>query len=318
MKSIVPKGELRGFDICGMNLHFYIIRSDLDCYMKTTDLKNGTNITISKLHPSCKDGDHYIGHTNNSIYIIKGDTYRRVKDLTTDSGSYYKKIHSSYQGGDHYFSTFGKFYVLFKKDGVYKTTSHLTSDSDEKQYELQPELSDGLYYWGRTFHFYVMKINSEWGPEYHKGSNFSKNSCDSIASVHPDVLNFFPGGLSITKGKTVGRWESLKTICNDSNTPLEWKNTVTRKVGYNKEKMTEITQNWKIAASVKGTATDLLGLIAKCQISLSAEYGGSEVNTTNESWNEVTEKEEELSLELQPNENVYLWQYRMEIGRAHV
>ncbi|TFJ97681.1 EGF-like module-containing mucin-like hormone receptor-like 2 [Platysternon megacephalum] len=38
-------------------------------------------------------------------------------------------------------------------------------------------------------------------------------------SIHPDVLNFFPGGLTLTMGASTGGWECIKSLHNDSDSP---------------------------------------------------------------------------------------------------
>ncbi len=42
------------------------------------------------------------------------------------------------------------------------------------------------------------------------------------------------------------------------------------------------------------------------------------VSTENESWNEATEVEENLTFELKPNERLYLWQYKIGLGQEPV
>ncbi|KAL1252287.1 hypothetical protein QQF64_020083 [Cirrhinus molitorella] len=161
--------------------------------------------------------------------------------------------------------------------------------------------------------FFFLKSNSEWGVECYSGLNNKKHY-----SVHPDVLNFLPGGLSVTKGPAVGMWENIKTIINDSNTPVTWQKKITKKVGYSKEKMTQITHNWKIETSASIKSGELAKLITKLQFSLSLEYGGSHVSSENEIWNEETEEEEMLTFELKPKESVYLWQYKLGLGQESV
>ncbi|ROL49811.1 hypothetical protein DPX16_1182 [Anabarilius grahami] len=339
MTGIIPKSKTKGSDICGGNDYCYIIRSDLGCYMKTSHLTKGSNISIFSLHPACKDGDHYLGCEDGSFYIIKGNNYRRVKNLTTDSEAEVHSLHPNCQGGDHYFSANNNFYIIFQEKGTYRITSDMNTDSDAEECHLLPNYRNGLYYWGVyispftsenseqsnsiTFKFSLLhhrcflKPCSEWGVEF-CGSTDLSNNHPAVYSVHPDVLNFLPGGLSITKGPAFGIWENIKTISNDSNTPFAWTNKVTKKVGWNKEKMTQITHNWKIAASVSIGTGELAKLITNLQFSFSAEYGGSDVSTEKESWNEMTEEEEQLSFQLKPNESVYLWQYRMGLGENPV
>ncbi|XP_067266532.1 uncharacterized protein [Chanodichthys erythropterus] len=318
MNGIIPKSKAKGTDFCGVNDYYYIIRSDLGCYMQSSDYNKGLDLSIFSLHPACQDGDHYLGHEDGYFYIIKGNSYRRVTNLSTDSGAVVYSLHPNCRGGDHYLSAFGNFYIIFQGKGTYRRTTNMNQDLDAVEYSLHPNCRDGLYYWGLPNNYYFLKPVSKWGVEYYKGTDFSKDECTAVYSVHPDVLNFLPGGLSVTIGPSFGIWENIKTISNDSNTPVTWTKKITRRVGYNKEKMTQITHNWKIAASVSTESGGLAALIAKMQFSFSAEYGGSHVSTEKESWNEMTEEEEQLTLQLKPNESVYLWQYKLGLGEEPV
>ncbi|XDV37910.1 hypothetical protein PO909_007434 [Leuciscus waleckii] len=275
MAGIIPKRKIKGVDFCGCRTHYYIIRSDLGCYMRSYNFKEGSDISVHALHPSCQHGDHYI-------------------------------------------AAFGSFYIIFQEKGTYRKTKDLTSDYFSVEYPLHPNCRNGLYYWGLPDHYYFLKPTSEWGVEYYKGTNFNKDWCTAVYSIHPDVLNFLPGGLSITNGPAFGKWVSIKTASNDSPTPITWQRKVTKKVGYNKEKMSQITHNWKISASATISSGDLTGFIAKCQFSFSAEYGGSSVNTDKENWNEETVVEELLSFLLKPNERLYVWQYQLGFGSEAV
>ncbi|XP_016373914.1 uncharacterized protein LOC107713007 [Sinocyclocheilus rhinocerous] len=324
MSSIIPKSKAKGTDICAFNNYYCIIRSDLGCYMQTSDLNKGSDISIFSLHPACQNGDHYLGDSKGSFHIIKGNSCRRVTDLSTDSNAVVYKLHPNCQGGDHYFAAHRYFYIIFQEKGTLRVTTDMNLDSDAEVHTLHPDFRDGLYYWelhhiklfGMCFSF--LKPASEWGVEFCQAPYLGKDRHTAVYSVHPDVLNFLPGGLSVTKGPAIGMWENIKTIKNDSNTPVTWQKRITKKVGYNKAKMTQITHNWKIAASASVESGELAKLIAKLQFSFSAEYGGSHVSTENESWNEATEEEEQLTLNLKPHESVNLWQYKLGLGQESV
>ncbi|ROI70161.1 hypothetical protein DPX16_0512 [Anabarilius grahami] len=318
MKGIVPRGKTKGTDFCGIDEHIYIIRSDLGSYMQVGSLHKGKDINIRSLHPSCQNGDHYLAGKEGYFYIIKGNSYRRVKNLTTDRDSEVQSLHPNCQGGDHYLCAFGKFHIIFQEKGTYRSTSSLHHDSEATENSLHPNCRNGLYYWGLPNYYYFLKPESEWAVEFYKGTDFSKDHRTDICSIDPDVVNFLPGGLSITKGPATGMWENIKTITNDSDTPMAWTNTIKKTVGYNKEKMTEITHNWKIGMSASMESGALTALIAKFQFSFSAEYGGSRVSTEKESWNKATEVEETLSYEVKPHQRLYLWQFRLGFGKEPV
>ncbi|XP_056604679.1 uncharacterized protein LOC130421043 [Triplophysa dalaica] len=313
MRDIIPKNKIKGVDFCGDESFTYIIRSDLGCYMRASDLHGGSDLTMFKLHPSCQHGDHYLAVSPGGFYIIKGKSYRRVSDLSTDADAEVKDLHPDFQGADHYLSFSTGFLIIFQAKGTYTMAIDLSYNLYKLQFKLHPEYSNGLYHWGLGADCCFLKPVSEWGVEYYTCKDPDKPD-GQVYSVHPDVVNFLPGGLSITQGPAFGRWETIKTISNDSDTPVTWRKKIIKKVGYNKEKMTQITNNWKFGALATIESGDLSALIAKVQFSLSADYGGSQVNTVKETWDEVTEVEEELTLELKPHKSFYLWQYRLGVG----
>lgn len=325
MTGIVPRNKIRGVDICGKEVYTYIIRSDLGCYMTVTNLSKDSVISIERLHPSCQNGDHYIcDHITCYFYIIKGKSYRKVEYLSNDTNAVVGELHPKFQGGDHYFSVSGRFLVIFKETGICWTTKDLGQDSNAVEIKLHPNCNTGLYYWSTsdTSHvrgyrpqlYYFLKPTLEWGVEYCESEDLTKEKCLNVCSLHPDVVNFLPGGLAITQGPAIGRWKLVKTMDNNSETSVKWRQKILKRVGYNKEAMKEITHNWKIGASASLESGDLAGLIAKVQFSLSAEYGGSHVSTVKENWENATEVEEEVEVELQPNKSLHLWQYRLDLG----
>ncbi|XP_058867654.1 uncharacterized protein LOC131709278 [Acipenser ruthenus] len=318
MAGIVSKKKAPGVDFCGVNNYYYIVRSDLGCYMKSSNFNKGTDLVVYSLHPSCQGGDHYLAHQDDLFYIIKGNEYRRVFNMNKDDNSVVYSIHPNCQGGDHYLSAFGNFYIIFQDKGVYRRTSNMNKDSDAVEYTLHPNCKDGLYYWGIADHYYFVKSGTKWGVEYYKGTNFNKNHEVATYSFHPDVVNFLPGGLSVTQGPALGRWENIKTISNDSETEVTWTKKITKKVGFKKEKMSSIEHNWNVSMSASYQSGDLTAAFAKFQFSISAEYGGASVNTENEVWDELTEVEEQLQAEIKPHEKIYIWQYNLSLGKEAV
>ncbi|XP_051716916.1 uncharacterized protein LOC127494800 [Ctenopharyngodon idella] len=318
MPDIIPRHKIKGVDFCGSSFYYYIIRSDLGCYMRSCDFRGGGDLRIYALHPACQNGDHYFADEIGQFYIIKGNSYRKVMDLSTDTESAVYTLHPNCQGGDHYLSAFDWFYIIFQEKGTYRRTKDLSQDSGSDEFALHPNCRNGLYYWGLPDHYYFLKPASEWGVEYYIGNDFEDDRCVAVYSVHPDVLNFLPGGLSITNGPAFRKWDNIQTVSNDSPTPVTWQKKVTKKVGYNTEKTSQITQNWKIETSGSITAGKLARLILKWQFSFSTEYGGSSANAEKESLNEETEVEEQLSFELKPNQRFNLWQYQLGLGSEPV
>ena len=59
--EIVLKSEdkARGIDCCGDAEYYYIIRSDLGVYMRSTNFHQGNDIKVYSLSQACPWGDHY-------------------------------------------------------------------------------------------------------------------------------------------------------------------------------------------------------------------------------------------------------------------
>ncbi|OCT63348.1 hypothetical protein XELAEV_18044446mg [Xenopus laevis] len=318
MVGIVPKKEVCGVDFCGVDDYYYIVRSDLNCYMRCKNFNKGEDINIFSLHPSCRDGDHYVAHKDDLFYIIKGNSYRRVTNMNKDEDAVVYTLHPNCQGGDHYLSSGDYFYIIFQNRGVYRRTKNMNKDEDSEEFTLHPNCKNGLYYFGIKKYYYFVKPHDEWGLQYYRSGNFNKDEDSETFSFHPSVISFLPGGLAITKGSSFGTWECIKTISNDSDTPVTWTKKITKKVGYEKEKMSSIEHNWKISLEVSMETGGLSALIAKSQFSLKTEYGGSSVNTERENWTQATDVEESLSITLQPNKSMYIWQYQLGMGSESV
>ncbi|CAH2305357.1 Hypothetical predicted protein [Pelobates cultripes] len=318
MVGMVPKKDAPGVDFCGVDQYYYIVRSDLGCYMRSTNFNKGEDLVVYSLHFSCRNGDHYLAHEDDLFYIIKGTNYRRVTNMNTDEGAVVYALHPSCRGGDHYLSAFGHFYIIDQSRGVYRKTTNMNTYEDGVEYTLHPNCRDGLYYFGVKNYYYFVKPHDEWGVQYYKCTDFSKDENGESFSINPTVTNFVPGGLALIRGPSFGVWECIKTITNDSQSPITWTNKINKKVGYEKEKMSSIEHNWNVSATVSAETGGLSALVVKSQFSLSTSYGGSSVNTERENWNEVTETEETISLTVKPNEKIYVWQYKLGLGKEAV
>ncbi|KAG9273859.1 hypothetical protein AMEX_G10627 [Astyanax mexicanus] len=318
MADLLPRSKVKGVDMCDHSVfHQFIIRSDLGCYMYSTDVHKGHNLTIYDLHPSCQGGDHYLA-SENRFFIIKGSRYRCVSAMNTDSDAAVYDLHPKCQGGEHYLSVFKHFFVIFQSRGVFRVTTDLTTYSNGTEYVLHPNCKDGLYYWATANAIFFIKPKGDWGVTFHRTCNLNEDNYASTFSVHPDILNFLPGGVAVTHGTAFAKWELIKTIANDSKTPITWEKRISRKVGYTKSKSSSMEHNWKMSLSASYTAGTLTEAIAKFQFSLTAEYGGAQVNAENQSWEEATETEEKVNLTLQPNEKIYVWQYKLGFGKEDV
>ncbi|KAM3916035.1 uncharacterized protein RB166_015408 [Leptodactylus fuscus] len=316
--KIVPKNKTKGVDFCGVDKYYYIVRSDLTCYMRSTNFNHGEDLEIFSLHPSCRDGDHYLAHKDDLFYIIKGNSYRRVSNMNTDDNAIVFTLHPNCQGGDHYLSSEDYFYIIYQNRGVYRRTKNMNKDEDSEEFPLHPNCKDGIYYFGVADSYYFVKPHDEWGIQYVRSTNFSKDTDSVTFSFHPSVINFLPGGVGITMGPSYGDWKCIKTISNDSETPVQWQNKITQRIGYEKEKMSSVEHNWKVNASVSVETGGLSALIAKSQFSLSAEYGGSSVNTNKETWSEATEIEETINVTVQPHHKIFIWTYQLGLGNEPI
>ncbi|XP_038226254.1 uncharacterized protein LOC119842335 isoform X2 [Dermochelys coriacea] len=318
--SLVPRKDSLGTDIFRNINGDCVVRSDLGCYLQTTEfLEKGHNIKIQGLHPACLGGDHYVGSRQDpNIYIIKGSSYRVVQDLSTDKGAQVFELHPRCRGGDHYGRLCWTFFIIFQNQGVIRSVTNLRTAEGENNVVLPPEYCKGLYYFGIDHFLTLIKMDEKWGAQFFLYPDMRFDKLDSFFSIHPKVLNFFPGGLTLTKGTSTSGWECIKTLHNDSDSPIIWSNKVTRKVGYAKQKMSSIEHNWSISTEMSIGAGELTKLITQVQFSLRAEYGGRSVCTEQEDWNEAREEQESIQVILEPQKNLYIWQYCLGIGQEPV
>uniref|UniRef100_A0A8C5MDD9 Uncharacterized protein n=1 Tax=Leptobrachium leishanense TaxID=445787 RepID=A0A8C5MDD9_9ANUR len=314
MVGIASKKDAPGVDFCGVGAYYYIVRADLNCYMQSSNFNKGEGLAVHSLHPSCRNGDHYLASQDGYFYIIKGNSYRRVSNLSTDADAVVYSLHPNCQGGDHYLAAFGHFYIIYQSRGVYRKCRDIHSDYWGIEYTLHPNCRGGIYYFGIADYYYFVKPTDEWGSSYYKCTNFNTNEGVATYSFHPSVLNFLPGGLALTHGPSFGEWKCIKTITNDSVTPMTWTKKVIKRIGFEKEKMSSIEHNWNVSVTASLETGGLASAIVKSQLSFKASYGGVSINTDKETWSQATETEESLSLTLKPNEFFYLWQYQLGLG----
>ncbi|KAM9121578.1 uncharacterized protein ACDP82_015351 [Pangshura tecta] len=198
--SLVPHKDAPGTDVFLINGGVFIVRSDLGCYLRTEDLKTGTGIEIRRLHPACRGGDHYLSDMKDphNIYIIKGDSYRVVKDLSTDDGATVGELHPNCRGGDHYMTYGSNFSIIFLERGVMRCVLDLSTDEQGHDTPLKPDRCKGLYYFGFSLFQCHIEVDEKWGAQCYLFIDIA--SVKFVFSIHPDVLNFFPGGLALTQG----------------------------------------------------------------------------------------------------------------------
>ncbi|XP_034643001.1 uncharacterized protein LOC117885702 [Trachemys scripta elegans] len=317
--SLVPRKDSPGTDIFRNDNGDCIVRSDLGCYLQTELLENGRNIKIQRLHPACRGGDHYMGCVGDpDIYILKGGSYRVVKDLSMDEKPLVFDLHPRCRSGDHYGKTGSQFFIIFQNQGEMRWVTDLRTAEGERNFVLHSECTKGLYYFGIGYFLTLIQVDEKWGAQFYLYNEMSSASLNSVYSIHPDVLNFFPGGVTLTEGIFSAGWECIKILYNDSDSPITWSDKVTHKVGFAKEKMSSIEHNWSISAEMSIKAGKLIELITKFQFSLKAEYSGRSIRTEQEDWNEAREEEESIQVTLEPQKNLYIWQYQLGIGQEPV
>lgn len=317
--QIVPHLEANGTDFCGQESYQFVIRSDLGYYMKTYHVRDDNDLSVHPLHPACTGGDHYVG-TTSYFFVIKGNSCRRVTDLSTDAEAVKFTLHPECTGGSFYFANDTKNMYVIYKDGTLKHMRYMSREGCEirSRSRLHSNCQGGLYYWATEGWFYLLKRVDQWGLEYRRTRDLATDRESTDFSVHPTVAKFLPGGLAVTLGPTVGEWELLKAIKNDSaDIPLKWNHAITKKVGYKKEVMQSLQHNWNITTSY---STEISGSLeveklftssVKTQFSLSASYGGHQLNTNSEDWSEEHTIEQKLDLTVPPRKCLYVWQYKV-------
>ncbi|XP_060111516.1 uncharacterized protein LOC132583843 isoform X1 [Heteronotia binoei] len=318
MSQIVPKNKAPGSDFCGQNTYNYIVRSDLGCFMRSSDFVEGKDIGVFPLHTSCQGGAHYLAHEDDSFYIINRDNYRCVTNLDKGDDAVVYNLHPNCQGGDHYLFAFGYFYIIFQDRGVYRRVSNMNTDENGDEYTLYTSCKNGVYYWGVKDYCCFVKQHEASGIQFVRCASFLENPDTDICRFNESVVPFIPGGLAINKGPAFGKWEAIKIIPNDSDGPKVWENKIIRKVGYNRMKMNGVEQNWKTSMGTSYKPGALAEAIAKYQFSLSVQYGGVGVQTKQEDWSNITEVEEFFHVTLQPKSQMYIWQYQLGFGNEPI
>ncbi|CAB4004378.1 Hypothetical predicted protein [Paramuricea clavata] len=316
--EIVPHSKAHGIDFLGTNDYYYIVRSDIGVYLKSSNFHGGSDIEIFDLHLSCQNGEHYLASVEGYFYIIKGDSYRRVRNMKADTDAQVFPLHPNCRGGDNYYSVNESFYIVFQDRGVYRTTTNMKEDHDGQEFPIHENCKNGLYYWGRDEYVYILEPVRNWGVEYRRATNLKDDSNGKLYSMHRSVVDFLPGGLAITQGSTFAKWEQIKSIANDSDVEVHWSKEISHLKGVKRSELSTIEHNWKIQPTVSGSAGNLAGAFARAQFALQLEYGGKKVNTKNESWEDVKEVKEKIEFKLDPHQQVWIWQYLVGLGKEDI
>jgi len=310
--QIVPKNSsyARGIDICASKKYVYIIRSDLGLYMRTTSINQGSDMEVFKLHDALAWGDGYmLDDKGKWFYIVKGDTIHYCKDLTSDKDGKTKTLLSPYQGGDYYFCGESTFYVLFGSS--FRSTDNMYKHSRYDWGSMASAFNDGIYFWCQQSCINCLVQPGEWGPTYTYNYNPVTTGARTGNTISMDVVNFLPGGVAQSNGKSYGNWQLLKSQANDLDSSYDWTYHIGLQAGFNYSVMSSITNSWNINANASMDSGTLTKLLCQFQFSLDVQYGGSKTNTTSADWNVLGTIDSTIEKTIQPGEAVYVWQYQM-------
>ena len=130
------------------------------------------------------------------------------------------------------------------------------------------------------------------------------------------MINFLPGGLSFTFGSSEAKWELIQSVTNNSTTPLQWSEKISKTVGYKNSHFKSVETNWNVTESASmGTKFEAGGELAQVslevQFSQSTSYGGSNIKSRQEDWNEAYTTEETLSATIAGRATMYIWQFKI-------
>ena len=320
--GLLEHTKAKGIDICGSDSSIYIIRSDLGCYMRIDvyGLDKPQKLNIFPLNPYCAGGDHY-ANDGKLFYIIRDNSFIKVNDLSfpIDNSSSPQSLHQSCQNGDHYLYTNGSFFIINEKSNTYIAVSDLSTGETSEPPGTIYEGNRGIYYYGMPttsgLKFGVVHQANNWGVPFSMLESLTQGGDDRI--MLPDIINFFPGGLSTTFGPTESSWKPVQSFTNKSKAELTWSKSITKTVGYNRSRFQSMENSWSVSSTVSmGTKfeagiDDLCKASVETQFSLSASAGGKSVRSDQEDWNEQYTTEEKVELAIPPGGSVYVWQFTL-------
>lgn len=310
-----------------------IVRSDIGYYLENTISTHKKPYRVYQMHPSMMGGDHYMRIFLSWWIVVKGNSYRQSQDIDIkdcDPGAVLD-IHPNCRGGDHYCATYLdekkllQATVIFQKKGKYRVVNNspqngnmstpmvLSTDSNAKEGDLHDDYKDGLYFMANGSEYYVVKQVDDWGFSYYMTKDLSLPH----ESRHPfpiESVEFLLGGAGYGKGPSVGTWSYLKYIDNtEGNSPIAWSQEVEMKKGYNKTMSRSFEQHWENSAESEAGVE--IGIF-NAQIKLSATYGGSKVDASDEDWSEEKTTKETISVTVPAKSALYLWQFKFTMDRA--
>ncbi|XP_067399550.1 uncharacterized protein [Emydura macquarii macquarii] len=310
MAGIAPRALCPGTDVFATPHGFFVVRSDVGCFLQAPACHAPGTVAIQGLHPACRGGHHYVGEASGTaVCILRGDTFHRAPDLSAAPSPGALPLHLTCRGGDHYASWGGRFSIVFLARGVVLSVADLTTGAEAEETPLAPAARHGLYYYapGAT-HLAFLAMDEQQG--------LCSQICSStghreVLPVHADVASFLPSGLASVHGSAFGAWERVQLIQNETDEPLPGSHEITRKVGRVEEKLA----NWTFAGASSPAPVELSVALLQAQFSLPPAYGGLGLRTEQEEWEAVVEEGEELRVILQPRQKLYWWQYVLGLGQ---
>ena len=174
------------------------------------------------------------------------------------------------------------------------------------------------YHWATSGYFYFLKPVTTWSLEYHRTKDlFNDSKKYNDYPVYPPITAFLPGGLAHIMGPTFGRWEQLTSVRNNSQNVRTIEITIKRKHGYKKPMVHSVHHEWNISQRERSaglTTEEIFKAVLKRTFHFHPNYGGLAVDATKEDWSDKMEVEEKMSVIIQSNQLVYVWQYVLGIG----
>uniref|UniRef100_A0A098LZ24 Uncharacterized protein n=1 Tax=Hypsiglena sp. JMG-2014 TaxID=1550645 RepID=A0A098LZ24_9SAUR len=314
MASIVPWTASPGSGVFVTRHGAFVVRSDLGYFLQTLDFSSGQDLKIQPLHPACRGKDHYVGDPSSLIvYLLHGDSFCQVSDLNSEPPSDVFPLHPSCRGADQYAFCEGCFFIFFLSRAVVLCVADLATGALIKEIHLEPTLLNGLFYYGSdSAHLACFRMDEE---QRLCGTRFATRAGHKEESfaIHPDVVSFLPGGLSITHGAAFGQWQCLKLLSNPTDLPMPSSNEISRKVGYSKLEL-GLKAHVDKSVNPESLAMSLL----QHHFALPTIYGGLGLQTEQEEWEEAAEEEEPLRVILQPRQKLYWWHYCLGLGKTPI
>jgi hypothetical protein len=333
--NIVPHTKDSKWDIIGINDNpffpgeglLYVIRNDMDnpYYMKLANVID-SKPEVSNLTPGLRGGLHWAGYYYNGgsyyKYAIDETQYWRVVSIENGEKDPKKNLATDFKNKDHYFCRSKYFYAVDLNKGLYYHAKSLAETPTKVT--LRSDLGTGadqinpIAMWAGTNNYYILTMDKNNIPVV----RYTSDPLDKLGTwIELDISNamrsFLPGGSSNLHGGAAAKWVVIPGAgyVNNSDTEYSYKVTQTIKTGYSNTATNTLEQNWKISETISSEESAGVGAdTLKMQMSLTAEFGGSEIQTSSSTWEASVENETELPMTAPPNGMVELYQVRVDGG----